>query len=73
MEKLHMDQLKINKRRGDFPKRKLTTFCTLKLPTQSIVMQHDSSEDYQHLLRESMRSGVSIWLLWMNYRTLITE
>ena len=43
-----------------YPKRKLPTFYTVKIPTQSIVMQHDISKDYQHLLSESMRSGVSI-------------
>ena len=73
MEKQHMDQLKIYKRQEVYPKRKLPTFCTVKIPTQSIVTQHDVSKDYQHLLSESMRSGVSIWLLWINYLTLIME
>ena len=41
-------------------KKKLPTFCTAKIPTQSIVMQQDISKDYQPLLSESMRSGVSI-------------
>ena len=41
-------------------KKKLPTFYTVKILTQSIVMQHDISKDYQHLLSESMRSGVSI-------------
>ena len=59
MEKPHMDQLKICKRQVGYPKRKLPTFYTVKIPTQSIVMQHDISKDYQHLLSESMRSGVS--------------
>ena len=47
-------------RQVGYPKRKLPTFYTVKIPTQSIVMQHDISKDYQHLLSESMRSGVSI-------------
>ena len=59
-EKPHMDQLKIYKRQVGYPKRKLPTFYTVKIPTQSIVMQHDISKDYQQLLSESMRSGVSI-------------
>ena len=73
MEKQHMDQLKIYKRQVGYPKGKLPNFCTVMIPTQSIVMQHDISKDYQHLLSESMRSGVSIWLLWTNYRTPIME
>ena len=60
MEKPHMDQLKIYKRQVCYPKRMLPTFYTVKIPTQSNVMQHDISKDYQHLLSESMRSGVSI-------------
>ena len=48
------------KRQVGYAKRKLPTFYTVKIPTQSIVMQHDISKDYQHLLSESMRSGVSI-------------
>ena len=51
---------KIYKRQVGYPKRKMPTFYTVKIPTQSIVMQHDISKDYQHLLSESMRSGVSI-------------
>ena len=73
MEKPHMDQFKIYKRQVGYPKRKLPTFYTVKIPTQSIVMQHDISKDYQHFLSESMRSGVSISLLWINYRILIME
>ena len=46
MEKPHLDYLKIYKRQVDYPKRKLPTLCTVKIPTQSIVMQHDFSEDY---------------------------
>ena len=44
MEKPHMDQLKIYKRQVGYPKRKLPTFYTVKIPTQSIVMQHDISK-----------------------------
>ena len=73
IEKPYMDQLKIYKRQVRYPKRKLPTFCTVKIPTQSIVKQHDLSNDYQHLISESVRSGVSIMLLWTNYRTLIME
>ena len=60
MEKPHMDQLKIYKRQVGYPKNKLPTFCTVKISTQYIVMQHDFSKNYQHVLSESMRSGVSI-------------
>ena len=60
MEKPHMDQLKIYKRQVGYPIRNFPTFCTVKIPTQNIVMQHDISKDYQHLLSESIRSGVSI-------------
>ena len=73
MEKPRMGQLKIYKRQMAYPKRKLPTFYTVKIPTQSIVMQHDISKDYQLLLSESMRSSVSIWILWINYRALIME
>ena len=73
MEKPHMGQLKIYKRQVGYPKRKLPTFYTVKIPIQSIAMQTDISKDYQHLLSESKISVVSIWLLWINNRTLIME
>ena len=66
MEKPHMGHLEVCKRQVGYPKGKLPTFCTLKISTQGIVIQHDISKDCQHLLSESMRSGVSIWLLWKN-------
>ena len=58
---------KIYKSQVGYPKRKLPTFCRVRILIQSIFMQHDISKDYQHLLSESMRTGVSICLLWMNY------
>ena len=41
-------------------KKNLPTFCTVKVPTQSIVMHPDLSKDDQYLLSELMRSCVSI-------------
>ena len=58
--KVAYGSIKIYKRHVGYPKKKLPTFYTVKIPTQTIVMQHDISKDYQHLLSESMRSGVSI-------------
>ena len=34
------------KKASGLSKRKLPTFYTVKVPTQSIVMQHDISKDY---------------------------
>ena len=52
--------IKRQQKASGLSKKKLPTFYTVKIPTQSIVMQHDISKDCQHLLSESMRSCVSI-------------
>ena len=52
--------IKILQKASGLSKKKLPTFYTVKIPTQSIVMQRNISKDCQHLLSKLMRSGVSI-------------
>ena len=72
MERPHMGQIKIFISQVGYPK-KWPSFCRVKIPIQSVVMQLDISKDYQHLLNESLRSVASTLLLWINDRTLIRE
>ena len=66
LQRLHRDgkapngSIKNLQKASGLSKKKVAYFLHSKIPTQSIVMQHDISKDYQHLLSESMRSGVSI-------------